>query len=102
MPRRRRGSRSISSSECTVSQILAWADAYHSQTGEWPRKMTPGDIPGGPPEFTWRKVNEALRAGLHGLPGGSSLARLLTEYRQVRSVGEPPRLSPKFSLPFTH
>jgi hypothetical protein len=40
-------------------------------------------------EETWAAVNMALRNGDRGLPGGSSLARLLCEHRPVR----PKRLS---------
>jgi hypothetical protein len=35
---------------------------------------------------TWRRVDNGLRYGLRGLPGGSSLARLLDEKRGVRNV----------------
>jgi hypothetical protein len=35
---------------------------------------------------SWRKVDSSLRLGLRGLPGGSSLARLLAEERGVRNI----------------
>lgn len=60
-----------------IPAILVWAKAYHARTGSWPNKMS-GRIPEAPTE-SWMKVNLALRQGLRGLPGGSSLARLLFE-----------------------
>src|SRR5207248_4545169 len=44
---------------------------------------------------TWRRVDSALRYGLRGLPGGSSLARFLAEHRNVRNQGQLPPLRPK-------
>jgi hypothetical protein len=41
----------------------------------------------------WRKVDTALRYGLRGLGGGSSLARLLAQHRSVRNLQELPPLS---------
>ena len=35
---------------------------------------------------TWRQVDNALRLGLRGLPGGSSLAQLLAEQRGYRNI----------------
>src|SRR5262249_10741738 len=62
-----------------ISQILGWADAFQERTGRWPNLYS-GKI------WTqrtdnWRRVDSALRLGLRGLPGGSSLARLLAEQR---------------------
>jgi hypothetical protein len=68
----------------TTAEILAWADAYHERTGEWPI-IRSGLIPEALGE-NWRRVDNALRYGLRGLPGGSSLARLLDECRGVRNV----------------
>jgi transcriptional regulator with XRE-family HTH domain len=59
----------------TIEQILAWAEAHHKRTGEWP-KIHSGLIPEALGE-TWRRVDNALKLGLRGLPGGSSLAELL-------------------------
>jgi hypothetical protein len=66
-----------------IGQILAWADAHHARTGEWPKKHS-GFIPEAPRD-TWHKVNAALVQGLRGLPAGSSLPRLLAEHRGVRN-----------------
>jgi hypothetical protein len=65
----------------TVAQILAWADAYHQQTGSWPNLLS-GRIERSHGE-SWRAVNDALRDGRGGLRGDSSLARLLAEQRGV-------------------
>ncbi len=62
-------------------QILAWADAHHQRTGRWPVRSL-GPIPEAPGE-TWMAVHQALRRGLRGLPGGSSLAQFLDEHRGV-------------------
>jgi hypothetical protein len=67
----------------TIKQILGWADAHRARTGEWPRCKA-GAIPEAPGE-TWTAVDASLRAGLRGLPGGSSLPRLLTEHRNSRN-----------------
>jgi hypothetical protein len=67
----------------TNAQILAWTDAHHARTGRWPT-TTSGPIEDAPGE-TWLAVNAALNTGNRGLPGGGSLARLLTEHRGVRN-----------------
>jgi hypothetical protein len=76
-----------------VSQILAWADAFHKRTGQWPNLYS-GRI-WGKKDDTWRRVDSALRLGLRGLPGGLSLARLLAEQRGVRNSTNLPRLTLK-------
>jgi hypothetical protein len=72
-----------------VTQILAWADAYHACTGSWP-KTSSGPIPDAPGE-TWCKVDGALRMGRRGLAAGSSLPRLLAEQRGVRPYSRDSR-----------
>jgi hypothetical protein len=65
--------------ELRIERIMAWADAYHASTGRWP---TPRDGPiAGCGGETWSAINRALVEGRRGLPGGSSLARLLNEQR---------------------
>jgi hypothetical protein len=72
-----------------VDQILSWADAQHGRTGQWPRKDS-GDVAEAPGE-NWRLVDVALHHAYRGLPGGSSLARLLARHRGVRNPkGLPP------------
>jgi hypothetical protein len=93
MARRKRRSRSpFRLPELTVKQILAWVDAYHERSGKWPKKES-GHITGSFGE-TWSRVHSALQKGYRGLPGGSSLARLLHEHRGVRNHMALPRLTP--------
>lgn len=75
----------------TQTQILSWADAHFDRTGTWPQKST-GRIQGSVRE-TWHGVDAALRIGLRGLRGGSSLAMLLDAKRQVRNIGNLPTLT---------
>jgi hypothetical protein len=75
----------------TEGQILAWADAWHERTAEWPTADA-GTIPGSGGE-KWSALNVALRLGARGLPGGSSLARLLSERRGVRNRKQLPSFS---------
>jgi hypothetical protein len=70
-------------------QILAWADAHHRRTGDWPTQQS-GPIPESPGD-TWWAVDAALRDGNRGLRPGSSLARLLARHRGRRNpVALPP------------
>jgi hypothetical protein len=64
--------------------ILAWADAHHRRTGTWPKHYS-GPI-GEAPGETWLAVNTALSSGARGLPGGTSLARLLQRHRGHRNI----------------
>ena len=73
----------------TIKQMLAWADAHHRRTGQWPI-LRDGPVPGAPGQ-DWRNIDNALRLGFCGLPGGSSLAQFLDKYRGVRNKkGAPP------------
>ena len=67
----------------TKKAILGWADAHHRETGQWPTRNS-GKVIGAEGE-KWFNIDAALRLGLRGLPGGSSLARLLKEKRGVRN-----------------
>jgi hypothetical protein len=75
----------------TVEQILVWCDSYHERTGTWPVVL------GGPIDDaqgeTWTGVDQALGKGQRGLPGGSSLAKVLSEHRSVRNRSWPPNLT---------
>jgi hypothetical protein len=42
---------------------------------------------------TWESINSALRGGLRGLVGRTSLARLLLEHRGPDAHNRPPRLT---------
>jgi hypothetical protein len=75
----------------TVEQILAWADAWHDRVGDWPSACS--DRVPGPSGIRWNYVDDALRIGKCGLPGGSSLARLLAAERGVRRFRGASRLS---------
>ena len=79
-----RGTRNPSSlPDLSITQIVAWADAHHAATGKWPHSNS-GAVRGAPGE-SWNTINEALRGGRRGLPGGLSLSRLLDEHRPKRS-----------------
>jgi hypothetical protein len=75
----------------TKRQILAWADAHHARTGEWP------NVNSGPvvesPEERWNLIANALYMGLRGLPGGSSLHQLLVKRRAIRDPLHLPPLT---------
>src|SRR5438132_13226531 len=88
-PRRRPTPRKQRWPEFTVEQVLAWADAHRARTGQWPRRDS-GPVLDEPRE-KWANVDAALRLGLRGLEGGSSLARLLDEQRGVRNRKNLPR-----------
>ena len=70
-----------------IPEILQWADAYHTRHGTWPTHQA-GPIPEAPGE-TWIRVQKALYDGLRGLPGGSSLTRLLAQQRGVERERPP-------------
>lgn len=89
---RRRGVRNPSTlPKYTIRQILDWADAHHVQHGAWPNRGS-GPI-GAAKEETWSAVNGALHLGQRGLPGGSTLAKLLAQERGVRSQFQQPLFS---------
>jgi hypothetical protein len=67
----------------TIDKILTWADAHHRETGLWPTVRS-GLVNDSPYDETWNAIQSALSKGLRGLPGDSSLARLLAEHRNVR------------------
>jgi hypothetical protein len=69
----------------TLDDILAWCDLHKQRRGKYP-VYTAGPVVDGPLGLNWRKIDNALRLGLRGLEGGSSLARLLAEHRGYRNV----------------
>lgn len=73
-----------------IREILSWADRHFQATGRWP-KHDSGYVAAKPNE-TWSSVNLALCEGLRGLPGGSSLIRLLIKHRGIRSCAYRPPL----------
>ena len=75
----------------TPERILAWADAHHEATGLWPTRAS-GRVRGAEGE-TWAAIDFALLQGRRGLPGGSSLPRLMAGSRPVRNVHTLARLT---------
>jgi hypothetical protein len=66
----------------TIGEVLAWADAHHARTGQWPAPSS-GKVDGVPHE-TWAKIDNALARGYRGFPGGFTLHELLFEARGAR------------------
>ena len=75
----------------TVAQTLSWADSHRARTGEWPGAQS-GHVLDNRNE-KWVNINQALRLGLRGLPGGDSIAKLLDRERGKRNVGDLPELT---------
>jgi hypothetical protein len=75
----------------TEQEILEWADAHNETTSEWPRVQSGAVMAA--PEENWANLNQLLQIGGRGLPGNSSLAKLLETHREVRNVNVPPRLT---------
>ena len=75
----------------TIEQILKWTDAHRQKTGEWP-SVKSGEVRGALGE-KWANIHNALYEGQRSLPGGSSLAKLLAEKRDVRNIGDLPDLT---------
>jgi hypothetical protein len=64
--------------DLTEEKIRAWAEAHRQATGCWPSKGS-GAVTAVPGE-TWQGIDDALRRGSRGLPGGSSLRRFLNQH----------------------
>jgi hypothetical protein len=75
-----------------LDAILRWADAHRDRTGAWPHSQS-GPV-AGQPGLTWHKIDRALKQGHRGLPGSSSIARLLQDRRGVRNPARLPPLNP--------
>jgi hypothetical protein len=91
MRRRRKRRKLWPPPRLTENQIHGWADAFHDLKGCWPRKDS-GAVPGAWAQ-RWSAINTALQKGHRGLPGGSSLARLLAARRGVRNRKGLPHLT---------
>jgi len=87
---KRRRRRSLGRPPLSEAEILAWADAFHDHWRRWPNNKD--GVIDGPLRETWLGVDMALRKGLRGFPGGSSLARLLARHRGVRNQQALPAL----------
>jgi hypothetical protein len=91
---RERGMRNVQAlPQLTIKQILAWADDLQRRTGAWPAKD--GGAVLAEPSENWRSVDNGLRLGLRGLPGGESLAKLMSRRRGVRNRKALPRYTVK-------
>jgi hypothetical protein len=76
----------------SFKKVLSWADAHFQRYGCWPN-TTSGAVEDTPDE-RWDWIDDALRVGCRGLPGGSTLLRLLASKRDL-SEGTPGE--PKFA-----
>lgn len=65
----------------STRQILQWAALHFAKRHRWPTHKS-GPVPG--TTETWMRIDDALRKGFRGLPGGSSLSRLLKRLRAER------------------
>jgi hypothetical protein len=72
-------------------KMLAWAEPHFQRTGEWPNRKS-GDVFEAPHE-KWHLIDEALRQGHRGMPGGSSLLKLLAKKRGLRNPLNLPPLT---------
>jgi hypothetical protein len=77
--------------DLTVEQILAWADAYHAAHGRWPG-IRAGAVEAAP-GVTWKGIAHALREGYRGMPGGTTLGTFLAEHRGHRNRAELSQLT---------
>ncbi len=68
----------------TMAQILLWADEYFARHERWPTSRS-GRV--SKRDVTWKDINLVLIHGRRGLPGGSSLTRLLEEHRAPAAPG---------------
>ena len=75
----------------SIEQILEWADRFHSATGGWPIENS--GVACNAPFITWKQVSSSLKSGTRGLPGGSSLAKMLDQHRGKRNKKQAPQLS---------
>jgi hypothetical protein len=82
---------SHSQRDLTFTRILRWADIHYEETGAWPHQRS-GRVHHTRSEY-WDRVDMALRKGVRGLPGRSSLARLLAANRGKRNSADLPALT---------
>jgi hypothetical protein len=73
-----------------LSDILSWARAHHHRSGSWPTSASGTILEA--PEENWNRVDMALRYGHRGLPGGSSLSRLLAQHLGIPNRSSLPVL----------
>jgi hypothetical protein len=76
----------------TSDLILSWADAHYRRHNAYPN-IKSGPV-GDAPEETWYRIHESLRLGLRGLPGRSSLLKLLMASGRLSRRGQPASTAP--------
>lgn len=76
--------------DLTIKQILGWCDDFHASAKRWPTRR---DGARGLPDATWAALDSALQKGARGLPGGTTLAKLLFTHRAVRHLHFLPPLT---------
>ena len=75
----------------TVETIRAWADAHRQAHGVWPAASDgPVDVM---PEEDWAAIDAALNQGRRGLPGGTTLTKLLGRSNNPAALGPRPTLT---------
>ncbi len=77
----------------TTKDIVRWARAHLARTGSGPSEGSGAvaDVPG----ESWSAIDQALRRGTRGLPGRSSLAKLLAAAGVKQHLKRQPRLTTK-------
>jgi hypothetical protein len=80
LARKRHARNRVNLPRLAISRILGWADEHYQLHGVWPTQ-TSGPV-GGAPAETWGALNQSLRYGYRGLPGGVTLAELLNARRR--------------------
>ena len=83
--RKKRRIRRTSRPTLTEDMIWVWMKAHHIRTGKWPSAAA-GKIANAPGE-KWGPLNAALRDGLRGLPGGSSVKKLRVKRLAFETAG---------------
>lgn len=74
----------------TTQIILDDADKFFQLHGVWPNTSRPSNTVPGKPNETWTNYDIYLNKGYRGLPGGSSLAKLLNKERGVQNKRNRP------------
>ena len=72
-----------------VSDVRSWADEHRKRTGWFP--TADSGVVKGEWNEKWANIDQALRKGLRGFPGRSSLAQLLAERRNHRNRKRLPK-----------
>jgi len=75
----------------TAKQLTAWARSHRQRTGTWPNAHSGGVV--GSNGENWGSINNLLRDGGRGFPGGSSLSSFLAKHCGHRNPKDLPPLS---------